>query len=160
MGKVQGQIELTGHTWAQVDKELGAVGDVLLHGPAVGVAMRAVGREINKDVKSQLPKPGYPGDKPGLTPLRETLRVRTKNYQRGAFKVAIIGYTRPDGSHGHLLEGGHDMVVGGKKGEGGVVVGYVQAQEYMIRIVRETKSRQNRTMITALKRELAKKKYR
>jgi hypothetical protein len=78
-------------------------------GAAIGRVLRAAGEAVKKAVQDVLPKPGYPGDKPDLKPLRDTVSVKVKNYQGGFYKVLIVGYALPAGAHGHLVEFGHEM---------------------------------------------------
>jgi hypothetical protein len=117
--------------------------------------MRKVGNGIKSQTKAILPKPGYPGDKPEMKPLRETLKVKVKNYNGGAIKVMVVGYSYSrtkgqGGNHGHLVEGGHDIVIGGSKKKGGTVIGHVKPHEYMIRITNSTKTQQQTTLITGI----------
>src|SRR6185503_1924540 len=60
----------------------------------------------------RLPKPGYPGDKPELKPLRDATAVKVKEYPNGTI-VALVGYEWGAGSHGHNVEEGHAIVTGG-----------------------------------------------
>jgi len=53
--------------------------------------------------------------------------VRVKKAKGGGYQV---GTSRPQGSHAHLVEYGHDIIVGGKKGEGGVKVGTVPPRPF------------------------------
>jgi len=78
-------------------------------GAAIGRVMRSAGQVVRDRVREVLPRPGYPGDKPELKPLRDTVAVKVKNYQGGFYKVLIVGYALPAGAHGHLVEFGHDM---------------------------------------------------
>lgn len=119
--------------------------------------LRKVGNTIKSQTKAILPKPGYPGDKPGLTPLRETMKVKVKDYGGGAVKVMVVGYTYSKtpgvgGNHGHLLEGGHDIVVGGPKTKGGTVVGHVQPYEYMVTVAETTRPQQQASFIATVQR--------
>jgi len=52
--------------------------DDLIRGPAITGTLRKMGEQIKREVKAVLPKPGYPGDKEGYKPLRDTLSVRVK----------------------------------------------------------------------------------
>lgn len=153
MARVQASLEVDNASWESADRILGQL-EQTVRGPAIGQAMRHVLNKIKQKTKQIVPKPGYPGDKPGLTPLRDTLAVKTKNYQDGTVKVGIVGYTYPEGAHGHLLEGGHDLVKGGSKKNGGVVVGYVQPYEYMIQVVNDSKQENGQELVAALRRIL------
>lgn len=156
MARVQASVEFNESDWSAADRELAKL-EQTVRGPAIGTAMRKVASDINKQTKAILPKPGYPGDKPELIPLRETLKIKTKNYQGGTVKVVITGYSYPAGAHGHLLEGGHDLVKGGEKGSGGQVVGQVQPYEYLIHVVLSTKSQQGQTLVNSIRKILAKR---
>ena len=81
----------------------------MVRGPAITNVLRGVGNQIKSDVREVLPKPGYPGDKEGLTPLRDTMLVKVKNYSNGAVKVLVTGYRWPEGAHGQPLEAGHHV---------------------------------------------------
>lgn len=73
-------------------------------------ALRA-GAKLAKDRAAQLaPVPGYKGDKPGKTPLRDTMTIATRSYQGGGVQFVGVGPRWPDGAHGHLVEFGHEIV--------------------------------------------------
>jgi hypothetical protein len=144
MARIQASIEIDKNSWDAADAMLAKI-LAGARGPTVDKGLRKIGNQIKSQTKSILPKPGYPGDKPGMKPLRETLKVKVVNYRGGEIKVMVVGYTYSrtpgqGGNHGHLLEGGHDIVVGGPKKKGGQVVGHVQPYEYMIRVVEENKA--------------------
>lgn len=155
MARVQGSIEADKATWDAADKILAKL-DMAVRGPAINTALRKVGNGIKSKTKAILPKPGYPGDKPDMVPLRETLKVKVKEYEGGKIKVGIVGYTYSrekgkGGNHGHLLEGGHIKVLWGRR-----VGGFVKAYEYMIRICKTTKPEQNATIINSIAGTLTK----
>jgi hypothetical protein len=57
-----------------------------------------------------LPKPGYPGDRPKLKALRDTITVKTAEYVAGNGRTMVfglVGYAWGAGSHGHPVEHGH-----------------------------------------------------
>lgn len=157
MARVQATVEIDDAAFKEADLLLAQI-DESVRGRTIGNAMRKVLNEVGKKTKQILPKPGYPGDKPENVPLRDTLRTRTRNYQSGTVKVVLLGYSWPGGAHGHLLEGGHDIVKGGTKKAGGRVVGYVPPNEYLIKVVRETKDQHSRQLIDAIKKSLPKQK--
>lgn len=69
-------------------------------------------RPLVRAIKTQVPKPGYPGDKPELTPLRETIDFAVREYPRAI--VAMVGANRrKGGQHGTPVDQGHRIVVGG-----------------------------------------------
>mgnify|MGYP006969501322 CR=1 FL=1 len=97
---------------AAIDKELAKI--QAIH--RMGVVRKGVNRSLtppSSRVKENLPKPGYPGDKPGLKPLRETLGKRVVDYPSGKV-VGVLGYRYPAGAHGHLVEEGHELVIRGE----------------------------------------------
>jgi hypothetical protein len=160
MARAQIELSIDQVTWTAADQQLANL-VIQVRGKAISGAIRKVGNAIKSQTKSILPKPGYPGDKPGLAPLRETMKVKVKEYEGGAIKVMVVGYTYSrtpgvGGNHGHLLEGGHDIVTGGSKKKGGTVIGHVAPHEYMIRVVNTTKPQQQSILITAVKDALKK----
>lgn len=75
-------------------------------------AMGAAAKPLVQRAKELCPPPGYKHDKPGLKPLRDTISWVFREYSRA--RVAIVGPLAPAGAHGHLVEFGHRMVVGGR----------------------------------------------
>jgi hypothetical protein len=154
MARAQIELSIKESAWKAADQLLAKL-DIQVRGKTIDNAMRKVGNEIKSQTKAILPKPGYPGDKPEMKPLRETLKVKVKQYNGGSIKVMVVGYTYSrtkgqGGNHGHLLEGGHDIVTGGSKKKGGTVIGFVKPHEYMIRITKSTKTQQQTTLITGI----------
>lgn len=138
MARIQASIEIDKSTWDAADKLLSKV-DMAVRGKAVDQGLRKIGNSVKSQTRSILPKPGYPGDKPGLRPLRETLKVKIINYKDGAVKVMVVGYTYSrtpgqGGNHGHLLEGGHKKVLWGRRTDE-----MVQPYEYIIKVVESNK---------------------
>jgi hypothetical protein len=86
---MQVSLQLNPDIIAQVDKELAGLG-MLSRMPAIKKGLRNAGNVVRKRVQETLPKPGYPGDKPGLKPLRDTVATKVKEYPTGAV-VAIVG---------------------------------------------------------------------
>lgn len=164
---VTGHIKIDQATFREADKLLEQI-ERDVRGPAIGAALREVGKKVNQKTRAVLPKKGYTrytrpkhlryDDKEEPKPLNQTLAVKTENYAGGAIKVAIIGYAYPAGAHGHLVEMGHDLVKGGSKKKGGVVIGHVEPAEYMVRVVEETKAEQNADFIRGLRKVLDKKR--
>ena len=60
---------------------------------ALHTALKRAGGVVAKRVRQILPAPGYPGDKPGLTPLRKTIATRVKAYDKAT--VVMVGPTIP-----------------------------------------------------------------
>lgn len=140
----------------KIDAALAAI-ETNLRGQAVDRGLRAIGSHIRQRTKAVLPKPGYTRytrtkheeyhDKDGPKPLEQTIKTKIIGTP-GIVRVAIIGYEWPAGAHGHLVETGHDMVVGGKKKAGSTVVGHVEPAEYMVRIVANERSTFDSIMVS------------
>jgi hypothetical protein len=162
MARSQVELSIKEAGWKAADQLLARL-EIAVRGKTINDAMRKVGNDIKQRTRAILPKPGYPGDRPDMKPLRETLKVKVKDFNGGAIKVMVVGYTysRPPnegqgGNHGHLLEGGHDIVKGGPKKKGGRVVGHVPAHEYMVKIVETTRTQQQTILVTAITSALKK----
>jgi hypothetical protein len=95
--------------------------DGMARGPAIKRVLKKAGQITVAKAKEILPKPGDPGDKKELKPLRDTVEVKTVSFQGGAIQVMIVGYAWPTGNHGQLVEEGHKMVLWGEEIEGGRV---------------------------------------
>ena len=102
----------------QIDKELASIG-VFHRMPALKAGLKAAGEIVEDRYRGNIPMPGYPGDKPGLKPLRDTLQTKVKEYGLGRV-VAIVGAAYPAGAHAHLLEEGHEKVLWGRRTGGKV----------------------------------------
>lgn len=74
-----------------------------MRGPIINRALRKAGKIVIAKAYSLVPEPDYPGDKLGLTALRDTLTVRIKEYEGS--NVMIAGPKHDGGQHGHLVEG-------------------------------------------------------
>lgn len=108
------------HFSLQIDKASWARMDSLLSKLALEMRQRHVKRAVAKGarvvaraMRQRCPKPGYPGDKPQYKPLRDTISVVVREY--GKRTHATIGPAYPAGSHGHLVEFGHEEILFGKK---------------------------------------------
>jgi hypothetical protein len=124
--------------------------DEMVRGPAITQVLRSVGTQIKNDVRAVLPKPGYPGDKPQFKPLRDSLKVKVKNYDGGAIKVMITGYEWPAGAHGQPLEAGHEKVLWGRPtGE------QVDPHAFLGDVVRSGQASQSRQLIEGARKVLA-----
>lgn len=119
-------------------------------GRAMTRVMQAAGEVVRREVRNIVPKPGYPGDKPGLKPLRETVAVRIRNYQGGFFKVMLVGYQYPAGAHGHLVEDGHEKVLWGVR-----TSGQVEGKHYFQMAVKRTEGAVNLAILNGAQREAA-----
>lgn len=121
---------------------------------------RAAGNAVLQRLNQNLPKPGYPGDSDETQSLRDHTGVRVLSYQDGRFVVVIVGAkVEAGGQHFHLVELGHDIVVGGtspKPGTGrktlrkaasgfrgtGHVAGRVAGRFYLAQAAEATKAAQ------------------
>lgn len=124
-------VQLTGTTIEEIDKLLGEV-EIEVRQSLLSRSLRS-GLTITRRVaKAILPKPGYPGDKPGLAPLRDAVQIKVKTYPSGIV-VGMIGYRWPEGAHGHLPEDGHRIVIRG------VDTGKIsEAKKYLAKSVEQT----------------------
>jgi len=124
----------------------------LARGPGINQALREVGNLVKNAVRTLLPKPGYPGDKPGLKPLRDTVKVKIVNYKGGQIKVMIVGYAYPAGAHGHLVEFGHEKWLWGEY----IANSPVDPHPYMQTAIDQTKPMHNQVFINGARKALAK----
>jgi hypothetical protein len=96
---------------AEFEKALSELGDrcgdmdIRLRSRALEASIKAAGKPVQTLAKKLVPQPGYRGDKPGLKPLRNTIQLRVKQYDRAW--VLLVGPKWPAGSHGHNVEFGH-----------------------------------------------------
>lgn len=137
-----------------------------LRGPVVKAGLRAAGNAVVRRAKQLCPPPGYPGDKPGLKALVDTLGTEIREYSGAT--VAVVGPKRPAGSHGWVVEHGHRIAVGGtlthagrktppkskrtgKAGEG-TVAGTVAGRPFMEPASLETRPVQSQLVLTAIKK--------
>ncbi len=147
--QTQMAIEFDKAAFNRIDATLAAI-ETNLRGKAMDRGLRAIGSQVKQKTAAILPKPGYERftrtsnepykDKDGPKPLAQTIKTKIVNYAGGLIKVAIIGYEWPAGAHGHIVESGHDMVVGGKKKSGGRVVGHVEPALYMVTVVDKSRT--------------------
>ena len=104
-------VKVTLEWYSKVDAQLEQI-PIELRGKALKSGLRKAGQQVVKRAKQLVPGPGYPGDKPALKPLRETLRTEVKEYANAI--VAISGPKWPEGAHGHLVEESHQHFSHGK----------------------------------------------
>ena len=155
--QVKMSIDFDEDAFNRIDAALAAI-ETNIRGKAIDNGLRAIGSHIKNKTRAILPKAGYTRytrtrndpyhDKDGPKPLEQTIKTKLLGQGR-LIKVAIIGYEWPAGAHGHLVESGHDMVVGGKKSSGGRTVGHVAPTEYMVRIVDADRSQFDSIMLNA-----------
>jgi hypothetical protein len=142
-------IEFDKTAFNRIDAALAQI-ETNVRGTAMNRGLRAIGSQVKQQTVAVLPKPGYERftrtnsepyqDKDGPKPLGQAIKTKIVDYAGGLIKVAIIGYEWPAGAHGHIVETGHDMVVGGKKKSGGRVVGHIEPAEYMVTVVEKGRS--------------------
>ena len=75
-----------------------------LRGKYLKQGVRAGLGVVRKKARQLVPTPGYPGDKPGLKPLRDTIGLAVRDYGETIF--GVVGPEYPAGAHGHLVEHG------------------------------------------------------
>ncbi len=147
-----------------IDKELGQLA-VIHRMPVIKSGLRKACNVVRKRLQGILPKPGYPGDKPGLTPLREATATKVVEYDRSV--VALVGYDYTGGGqHGHLVEEGHRIVKGGSlprtkattRKHTGTVKGFVEGRFYLVRAAKDTESEQRTVMHETVSEAVAKAK--
>ncbi|QDV56513.1 HK97 gp10 family phage protein [Rosistilla oblonga] len=116
-----------------VDRLLQTMPDVLQH-KQLPKALRAGAKPIIRDAKQRVSQPGYPGDKPGKEPLKNTIHAVIRKYEYTS--IAVVGCTWPDGNHGWLVEFGHDIT----RTKGGPVFGHVPPYPFMRPAIDATRS--------------------
>lgn len=126
----------------KVDRQLGQLA-IEIRGRALQSGLRTAGRVVVKRAKQLVPPPGYPGDKPDLKPLRDTIGVELRNYATVA--VAVIGPKRPAGAHGHLVEESHRHFSRGR--ETGI---FTEPHPFMGPAAEETKHQQQAAVIDGI----------
>lgn len=97
---IETQIEISDRAIELVDQ---IAGD--LRAGALVRAARAAGNAVKADAKPRITAPGYKGDKADLKPLRDSLAVAVRDYEKRV--IAVVGTSWPEGAHGHLVENGH-----------------------------------------------------
>jgi len=158
---------------AEVDQLLGRL-PVELRRSAYERGLRDAAGLVVRRAKELCPPAGYPGDKPGLKALRETIGYVLRAY--GDIYVAVVGPQRPAGAHGHLVEYGtrqHEIVAGssrkaatGKKALARADVNVIfgrrvshpgsRATPFLRPAAEDTRSAQERRLVEAISRAIAK----
>ena len=108
MGSARFALTIDKRTWARMDRVL-AKASIELRQRMVKKAIRKAARKIAIAMKKRAPV----SDDDKGKPLKETIGVVVREY--GARTTAIIGPEYPAGSHGHLVEFGHEEVLFGVK---------------------------------------------
>lgn len=112
-------------------------------------ALRKAGQVVIKRAKQLVPPPGYPGDKPGLKPLRDTIGQEIKDGRTTYFTV--VGPKYPAGAHGYLVEVPHQHFSHGQP-----TGGMTEPHPFMEPAAESTKPQQRQAMVKILE-ELDKK---
>ena len=124
---------------------------ILERGTSLLKVVRRAAKVTQDRARAIAPKPGYPGDKPGLKALNKTITTVAREYDRsgGATYLAVVGPSWPDGAHGHLVEDGHRVIVSrgprrGQPPESGK--SFTDAQPFLESAAIETRSQVNSTI--------------
>lgn len=145
---MQSSVQISDDFFRTVDRQLSQF-EIIGRSKVLDAGIRKGLNLVKSRVRDILPKPGYPGDKPGLKPLRDTVSVRIRRYQNDRYVVGMVGYEWGAGSHGHVVEHGHRIASGGTlidpnrttprgRGSGrglGRVIGFVPGRYYLQRAV-------------------------
>lgn len=99
------RVQVSIKNWANIDSQLSQL-PIAVRGTELEKAIRKGIGMVSKRAKQLVPPPGYPGDKPGLKPLRETLGTVLRRYKNGMIIAGVAGPEYPAGAHGHLVEHG------------------------------------------------------
>lgn len=133
-----------------IDKELAAIG-VMHRMKAMKEGVKNAGKIVEQNYKMRLPLPGYPGDKPGLKPLRNTITTKVKEYSHGII-FGIAGAEYPAGSHHHLVNDGHDIVSRKtSKKKGGAVLGHVPGSHLLEKVIAMTETDRDAAVLNGIR---------
>ena len=136
--------------FAKADKQLAQL-PLEMRGKAITAAIRKALKIHNKRAKELIPPPGYPGDKPEFTPLRETLITMIKQNEEGTLGIAGSRRGKGGGSHSHLVQESHRHFSHGR--DTGVMT---KATPYNEISAKDTKLRQRAAVIEGIKKASAK----
>lgn len=166
-------LEISEQWFHKVDAQLQAMGNIgesKLIRRGVEDSLKAG----NRRVYQVLPRPGYPGDKPGFVALRDTLEVVVKAYGRGEHSsgmlVGVAGYRWLGGQHGHIVEHGHRIARGGTlsrtsggstpisrvtggRGQGSVA-GFVEGRKWLEKGFEQTRQERGEILENAINRAI------
>ena len=92
--------------------------DFELRNKALKTAVRAAGNVVKTKIRQLTPR-GDAKHRPELPPLWKSIITKVKGYRGDQIWVAIVGASWPDGTHFHLVDGGHEVKVsrGERKGK-------------------------------------------
>lgn len=142
-------LEINEALFTQIDKELAGIG-VVHRTKALKAGIQRAANLVKARYRDYIPLPGYQGDKPGLKPLRNTIKIKVKEFTQGGGVYAIVGAEYPAGAHSHLLEEGHKQVVsrGPNKGRH---VGFVRGRHPLQRAVDATATDRDAAIINGIR---------
>lgn len=132
----------------QIDRDLANL-EMIARAPALKAGMKAAGEIVEQRLQEILPKPGYDGDKPELTPLRDTTKTKVVDYDGKIVSITGYDYTG-GGQHGHLVEAGHEKVLWGVETEG-----FVEGRHYLENAASATESQQEAAITGAIESAIA-----
>lgn len=164
------RIEVSEEFFREVDQQLARM-EIIARSKLLEAGVRKGLNLVKTRVRQILPKPGYPGDKPELRPLRDTVGTTVKVY-RDRYLTGVVGYRWDGGQHGHIVEHGHRIASGGtlvnskrktppkSKVTGlrgtGRVTGFVRGRYYLKRAVESLGSQIEATMVESIREAVAK----
>ena len=145
-----------------VTTEQGSLNDFLTQLPirlrqkVLRQAVRRGARPVRTRARQLVPV-GDTSHNPDSPPLKATISVKVKSYQNDQVAVALVGPRYPQGAHGHLIEGGHDVVVsvGERKGQAPLAgTARVEGKEFMAPASDQTKDLQQQAIVEHLRRAI------
>jgi hypothetical protein len=125
-----------------------------LRAKALKEAAKKAGKIAESRARILAPR-GDKKHKPKLKPLASTIKTKVKQYAGQSIAVAIVGPTRPEGAHGHLVERGHEIRGRGKAGGGspGEWTGArVDGKEFLAPAVDQTQSQQEAAILDVFRK--------
>lgn len=164
-------LQINGSAFSQINSILEQLGQPQQFA-ALKRGARAEGKKLEQRLRDNLPKPGYPGDKDELIQLRQNLGTKVNEYQNGRIIVVTTGYEYGGRApHGHLVEEGHELVLGGtssKPGKGrklarkaksgfrgtGTARGFVEGRHHLEHAVDSTESERGNAMAAAMRESI------
>ena len=166
-------LEINEALFAQIDKELAAIG-VFHRQPILKTSFKKALDITAQRYKDSLPMPGYPGDKKGKVPLRNTVKTKVKEYGNGAL-LGVVGAEWTTGRHAHLVEEGHEIVTGGTSPNpknrktpavskrtavrgGGSIRGRVEGGHHLAKAVKATQGQVDNAILAGVREAIEKAK--
>lgn len=112
MASAQIKVSISEQGWSEAAALMERL-PIAVRGKELQSALRKGLGLVRTRARQLVPKPGYPGDKAGLKPLRDTIGLIMRKYQGGSVIAGVVGPEYPAGAHGHLVEHGHKIATGG-----------------------------------------------